>query len=84
MTNIIGNHIDLGKFNFLQQMDILLKIEEAVAGKEDGISLCLKNAVKNKPASLIIKETKEMIEDNETTMRNILGVNLCEKIKTFK
>lgn len=83
MSTIIGNHINLGKFNFLHQMDIIIKLEEQLAGNEQPLAVGIKDAIKHKPASLVIKEVKEIIEANEKFMRDLLGTNLCDKIKTF-
>lgn len=72
------------KFNYLIQMDILIKMEQALIGKESLISLSLKNAIYEKqPASLIIKTTKDMIHDNYNAMADVLGLSLCNTIKTF-
>ena len=72
------------KFNYLQQMDILLRMESALAGEGNMVVFALKKAITDKkPATLIIKETKEMIADNYNAIADILGVTLTEKIKKF-
>jgi len=72
------------KFNYLQQMDILLRMESALAGEGNMIVFALKKAIADKkPAALIIKETKEMIHDNYNAIADILGVTLTDKIKKF-
>ena len=72
------------KFNYLQQMDILLRMESALAGEGNMIVFSLKKAIADKkPASLIIKETKEMIKDNYNAMADVLGIKLTDTIKNF-
>lgn len=73
------------KFPALQAMDILIKIEMALAGNENNvIAIGLKAAIKdNLPAAKIITEVKEMIEDNPDAIADILGNELMTKIKFF-
>lgn len=72
------------KFNYLQQMDILLKMELALAGEGNMVTYSLKKAIADKqPAKVIIQTTKDMIRDNENAMAFILGNTLTEKIKNF-
>lgn len=72
------------KFNYLQQMDILLKMESALAGEGNMVVFSLKKAIADKkPASLIIQTTKDMIADNYDDMAFILGEKLTLKIKNF-
>lgn len=72
------------KFNYLQQMDILLRMESALAGEGNLVTLSLKQAIQQKkPAALIIQTTKDMIRDNYNGMAYILGNTLTEKIKNF-
>jgi len=76
--------MQIPKFNYLQQMDILLRMETALAGEGNMVRYCLKKAIADKkPPALIIKETKEMIHDNYNAIADILGVTLTEKIKKF-
>ena len=73
------------KFNYLQQMDILLRMESALAGDGNMVVFALKKAIADKkPATLIIKETKEMITDNYNAIADILGVKLTDTIKNFE
>ncbi len=72
------------KFNYLQQMDILLRMESALAGEGNMVVFALKKAITDKqPSSLIIKTTKEMINDNYNAIADILGIKLTDYIKTF-
>lgn len=72
------------KFNYLQQVDILLKMELALAGEGNMVTYALKKAIADKqPAKVIIQTTKDMIRDNENAMSFILGNTLTEKIKNF-
>jgi len=77
-------HNPLGNFSALQSMDILLRMEQALAGEGNMVTFCLKKAIADKqPANLIITTTQDMIRDNETAVQNILGIRLTEKIKNF-
>jgi len=72
------------KFNYLQQMDIVIRMETALAGEGNMVGYCLKKAIADKrPATLIIKETKEMIQDNYNAIAGILGITLTDYIKNF-
>lgn len=72
------------KFNSLQSMDILLRIERAIIGQENLIALVLKTAIQNgTPAMEVIKMLKDMTTDNETAMQDVLGVALTHRIKLF-
>jgi len=73
------------KFNYLQQMDIILRMEAKLAGDGNMVRFALKQAVCNKklPAAVIIKETQEMIHDNYNAIADILGKVLTDKIKNF-
>lgn len=72
-------------FSYLQQMDILLRMESALAGEGNMVVYCLKKAIADKqPTSLIIRETKDMIRDNYNAMADVLGVKLTETIKNFE
>jgi len=76
--------MDTPKFNYLQQMDILLKMESALAGEGNMVVFSLKKAIADKkPASLIIQTAKDMIGDNYDDMAFILGEKLTLKIKNF-
>lgn len=73
------------KFNYLQQMDIILRMESALAGEGNMVTFALKNAIHdNKPARLIIQTTKDMIRDNQTGIENVLGIKLTQTIKNFE
>lgn len=74
-------------FNYLQQMDIVIRMETALAmaGESNIVVYMLKNAIRTKqPTSLIIKETKEMIRDNYNAIAGILGTTLTDTIKIFE
>lgn len=74
-------------FNYLQQMDIVIRMETALAmaGESNIVVYMLKNAIRTKqPTSLIIKETKEMIRDNYNAIAGILGTTLTDTIKNFE
>jgi len=74
----------MASFSALQSMDIILRMEQALAGEGNMVVFCLKKAINDKqPANLIIKTTQDMIRDNETAVQDILGVALTSKIKNF-
>ena len=76
--------MNIPKFNYLQQMAIILDMESALAGEGNMITFALKQAIKTKqPAKLIIQTTKDMIRDNYNSVANILGLKLTDKIKNF-
>lgn len=71
-------------FSALQSMDMLYRIEVALAGDGNLIVFSLKQAIQQKqPANLIIKTCKDMIHDNYNAMSFILGTSLCDSIKAF-
>ena len=72
-------------FDYLQVMDIILKIEAALAGQGNMVVFSLKKAIQDKkPGKLIIQTTKDMIRDNEPAMAFILGNKLTQQIKSFE
>ena len=71
-------------FSALQSMDMLYRIEVALAGEGNLIVFSLKQAIQQKqPANLIIRTCKDMIQDNYNAMSFILGTSLCDRIKAF-
>ena len=72
------------KFNALQAMDLIIRIEQAVAGNEGLIAIAIKTAIRNgTPAIEIINMVKDMANDNETIIQDLLGVSLTHRIKLF-
>jgi len=72
------------KFNYPQQMDIILRMEAKLAGEGNMVRFALKQAVKKLPAAVVIKETQDMIQDNYNAIADILGKVLTDKIKNFE
>ena len=70
-------------FPYLQQLDIIIRIDQALAGVEKNIlALSLKAAIKNQqPARTIISNIQDMIEDNSDLIADLLGVELTNRIK---
>lgn len=67
------------------EMDIMYRLEMALAGDGNMVVYCLKNAIaEKKPATVIIQTCKDMIRDAPQGMANILGETLCEKIKNYR
>lgn len=72
-------------FPYLQQLDIIIRMEAALIGDGSVAKFALKNAIRtNQPASLIIRTTQDMIQDNYNGMADMLGGPLVEKIKNFE
>lgn len=69
-------------FSALQSMDIVIRMEMALAGEGNMVIFSLKKAIADKqPANLIIRTTQEMIKDNYIAIANILGIKLTDKIR---
>ena len=81
----MNNINELPKFNYLQSMDIIIRLEQALAGEGNMVTFCLKQAIHQKqPANLIIATVKDMIRDNEPAMGFIIGESLTQRIKNFE
>ena len=69
------------KADALMNMDILYRIEGKLAGKEDILSLAIKNSIHNNtPAKVIIRNIAEMAMDNFNMTADLLGISLTNKI----
>lgn len=69
----------------LQSLDLILKLESALAGEGNMVTLSLRQAIKEgKPANLILRTVKDMIRDNEVAMGYIIGQTLVTRIKSFE
>lgn len=65
-------------------MDLIIRLEQALAGEGNMVTFCLKQAIQTKqPANLILQTVKDMIRDNESAMGYIIGQSLTDKIKNF-
>jgi hypothetical protein len=72
-------------FPYLQTMDIVLRIEAALAGDGNMVAFSLKQAIETKqPDTAIVRYCKDMIRDNETAMAYMLGQSLVDKIKMHR
>lgn len=72
-------------FNALQTMDLLIRIETALAGQESIIAIAIKNACREGVAAKeIIKTCKDNIRDNENYMGDLLGLELVKRIKAYE
>lgn len=67
-------------FNYLQQMDIIIKLQQAISGQNNHIANAIRLSIKEEPAAVTIAMVKDMAEDNETTMQDILGLELVKRI----
>ena len=70
--------------NAAAQMDIMYRLECALAGEGNMVVLSLKQAIERKqPTALIIATVKDMIRDNRAAMENIIGETLTCKIECY-
>lgn len=69
-----------------RQMDLLYRLEIAIAGDEVGVMQFIKRTIANKlePTSVVIQMVKDMIRDNRNGMRDILGVQLVRRVEAFE
>lgn len=68
-------------FPYLQQMDCIIRLEIALCGKGDCISIGLKNAIRsNTPATMILNTVRDLAVDNYGAVGNLIGVELTDKI----
>lgn len=73
-----------GSFPYLQDMKLLIDMETKLAGEESVIALSIKGAIqRGRPVKEIITTCKEMIQDNEIVMWDILGKDILERIKRY-
>lgn len=69
------------QFLYLQQMAAIIEVEQAIAGKQDIISLGIKqNLHQQIPSAWILKELREMATDNYNAVADLLGISLTNKI----
>lgn len=69
------------RFNCLQLMDIVSRVEFKIAGNESIWCLAVKQAIRNgRPAQQIINTIKDMATDNYNAVADVLGVVLTDKI----
>jgi hypothetical protein len=68
-------------FDCLQLMDIMIEVEAAIGNKQCNISDGIRqNITKGTPARKIVKQLKEMAEDNYGIMFDLFGGKLTKKI----
>lgn len=66
---------------FASEMQIMYELQVVCAGKTDGVSLMVQDAIaKNKPASLLIKTLQDMARANRVAVSDVIGVNVTYKI----
>ncbi len=72
--------------NAAAQMDIMYRLEIALAGQTDNfIAEAIKGSIHKKlPATQIIKEVKMMIEDNRPSMVGVLTEGLVKRLEAFE
>ncbi len=76
-----------GKFNYLQALRLVDDISLKLSGNEKPLATMIKNSINGPvqvPSMQVIKELKEMIEDNEECMGDLLGEQLLQRIIAFK
>ena len=73
------------KFNHLQIMDLLLRVEAALAGRENLIKISIMQAIRDQvPAKEILRTIQDMTADNYNMVADLLGNTLTTKIKNFE
>lgn len=70
------------KFDCLQIMRLVEDIEFKLAGRESIWCIAVKQAIKTKPARLVLQTVKDMATDNYNAVADVLGVKLTDKILT--
>lgn len=71
--------------NAAAQMDIMYRLEIAIAGQDDFISHSIRLSVAQKiPTDKIIVSVKSMIEDNRPSMVGIIGEALVCRFEAFE
>lgn len=71
----------IATFDVLQKMDCIIRLEVALCGKADCISIGLKNAIRSQtPATVILNTVRDMARDNYNGVCNIVGKELTDKI----
>jgi len=69
------------RFDCLQVMDIIYRVEMKLAGHESIWCIAVKNAIRSgKPAPQIIDTIKDMATDNYNAVADVLGVSLTHRI----
>ncbi len=72
--------------NAAAQMDLMYRLEIAIAGDDVGVMKFIKVAIatKSEPTAVIIQMVKDMIRDNFSVMSDILGVQLVKRFIAFE
>ncbi len=72
--------------NAAAQMDLMYRLEIAIAGDDVGVMKFIKVAIatKSEPTAVIIQMVKDMIRDNRESMCNILGAQLVCRFEAFE
>lgn len=69
------------RFSYIQQIDIIDRLESAVINKSDVVSKSILLAIKNNlNAALIISNVTEMANDNRKSIEAVIGYELTEKL----
>ncbi len=67
--------------DMLRNMDLILQVEKQIAGKEGIIPTGIKFGLKKQvPAAKILREIKEMAQDNYAAVAYLLSNSLTDKI----
>lgn len=69
-----------GSFDCLQLMRLVHEVELKLAGQEAIWCLAVKQAIKNKPARMVVDTVKDMATDNYNAVADVLGKKLADKI----
>lgn len=72
-------------FTFLQEMDLVLQVQKAIAGNQGPIAIGIRHCIECKtPNDKILREIKEMANDNYPMIARVIGENLLCTIINFK
>lgn len=76
----------LNMANYASQMDLIYRLEVALAGDQIGVLQFIKKDIANKvtPTIGIIQMVKDMIRDNRQVMIDTLGVQLVCRFEAFE
>jgi len=68
-------------FNYLTDLANIIEVEKALAGNQSVIATGIKMHIQRQtPAAIILKEIREMANDNLTAVQDMLGVELVKRI----
>jgi len=71
------------KADALQKLDLIIQVENKVAGREDILSISIRNAIQgNEPG--VLQMIRDLAHDNFKLIADILGYSLTHKILRYE